>query len=78
MSAALDFYAYWNGSQVADVLQAVVGIVGTDGYRTGMSFLALAGFLTVMTVAAVRCRGGTSFGGLRRPSSFSSWCSSPR
>lgn len=58
MSAALDFYAYWNGSQVADVLQAVVGIVGTDGYRTGMSFLALAGFLTVMTVAAVRCRGG--------------------
>ena len=58
MSAALDFYAYWNGSQVADVLQAVVGIVGTDGYRTGMSFLALAGFLTVMTVAAVHCRGG--------------------
>ena len=58
MSAALDFYAYWNGSQVADVLQAVVGIVGTDGYRTGMSFLALAGFLTVMTVAAVRFRGG--------------------
>lgn len=58
MSAALDFYAYWNGSQVADVLQAVVGIVGTDGYRIGMSFLALAGFLTVMTVAAVRCRGG--------------------
>ena len=58
MSAALDFYAYWNGSQVVDVLQAVVGIVGTDGYRTGMSFLALAGFLTVMTVAAVRCRGG--------------------
>lgn len=58
MSAALDFYAYWNGSQVADVLQAVVGIVGTDGYRTGMSFLALAGFLTVMTVAAVRCCGG--------------------
>lgn len=58
MSAALDFYAYWNGSQVADVLQAVVGIIGTDGYRTGMSFLALAGFLTVMTVAAVRCRGG--------------------
>lgn len=58
MSAALDFYAYWNGSQVADVLQAVVGIVGTDGYRTGMSFLALAGFLTVMTVAAVRYRGG--------------------
>lgn len=58
MSVALDFYAYWNGSQVADVLQAVVGIVGTDGYRTGMSFLALAGFLTVMTVAAVRYRGG--------------------
>lgn len=58
MSAALDLYAYWNGSQVADVLQAVVGIVGTDGYRTGMSFLALAGFLTVMTVAAVHCRGG--------------------
>lgn len=58
MSVALDFFAYWNGSQVADVLQAVVGIVGTDGYRTGMSFLALAGFLTVMTVAAVRYRGG--------------------
>lgn len=58
MSVALDFYAYWNGSQVADVLQAVVGIVGTDGYRTGMSFLAIAGFLTVMTVAAVRYRGG--------------------
>lgn len=58
MSVALDFFAYWNGSQVADVLQAVVGIVGTDGYRTGMSFLAIAGFLTVMTVAAVRYRGG--------------------
>ncbi len=58
MSVALDFYAYWNGSQVADVLEAVVGIVGTDGYRTGMSFLAIAGFLTVMTVAAVRYRGG--------------------
>ena len=31
---ALDFYAYWNGAQVADLWTTLALITGTDDYRS--------------------------------------------
>ena len=45
------FYAYWNGAQIRDLLEAMVMIVGTGDFFGLLKSVALAGFLSVITVA---------------------------
>jgi conjugal transfer mating pair stabilization protein TraG len=51
------FYAFWNGPQLADLFNAIVAITDTSDYRVLMMSLLLVGFLSVMTLSAVRYRG---------------------
>lgn len=52
-----EFFAYWNGAQIRDLLEAMVAIVGTGDFIGLMQSVALAGFLSVITVCALRYRG---------------------
>lgn len=51
------FYAYWNGAQIRDLLEAMIMIVGTGDFFGLLKSVALAGFLSVITVAALRYKG---------------------
>ena len=42
---ALDFYAYWNGAQVADLWTTLALITGTDDYRSLLLCVALFGLI---------------------------------
>ena len=44
---ALDFYAYWNGAQVADLWTTLALITGTDDYRSLLLCVALFGLISV-------------------------------
>lgn len=51
---ALDFYAYWNGAQVADLWTTLALITGTDDYRSLLLCVALFGLICAAAGAAVR------------------------
>ena len=53
-----DFYAYWNGEEVATLFSSVSGLFGSSAYHTLLAVAALAGFLAVAAIAAVRYRAG--------------------
>lgn len=55
---ALDFYAYWNGAQVADLWTTLALITSTDDYRSLLLCVALFGLICAAAGAAVRYRGG--------------------
>lgn len=55
---ALNFYAYWNGAQVADLWTTLALITGTDDYRSLLLCVALFGLICAAAGAAVRYRGG--------------------
>ena len=55
---ALDFYAYWNGAQVADLWTTLALITGTDDYRSLLLCVALFGLICAAAGTAVRYRGG--------------------
>lgn len=52
-----EFFAYWNGSQIRDLFEAVVTITGSADYTGLLKTLILFGFLCVITVCALRYRG---------------------
>lgn len=52
-----EFFAYWNGSQIRDLFEAVVTITGSSDYTGLLKTLILFGFLCVITVCALRYRG---------------------
>lgn len=52
----MDFYAYWNAAQVAELLGAIAGIMGSPGYTTFLLVAAVFGFLLTAAAAAVRYR----------------------
>ena len=54
----LDFYAYWNGAQAADLFRAVAMMTGGASYSGAVKFAALFGFLCTVAAAMVRNRGG--------------------
>ncbi|MBP3438312.1 MAG: conjugal transfer protein TraG N-terminal domain-containing protein, partial [Sutterella sp.] len=54
---AYDFYAYWNGREVAELWTVIAAITSTDDYRTLIVAVMTGGFLAVMIGAAVRNRG---------------------
>lgn len=54
---AYDFYAYWNGREVAELWTVIAAITSTDDYRTLIAAVMTGGFLAVMIGAAVRNRG---------------------
>ena len=54
----LDFYAYWNGAQAADLFRAVAMMTGGASYSGAVKFAALFGFLCAVAAAMVRNRGG--------------------
>lgn len=58
ITEALDFYAYWNGAQVADLWTTLALITGTDDYRSLLLCVALFGLICAAAGAAVRYRGG--------------------
>lgn len=53
----MEFFAYWNGSQIRDLFEAVVAITGSSNYLGLLQTLILFGFLCVITVCALRYRG---------------------
>lgn len=55
---ALEFHAYWNGEDVAALFQSIVGIIHSAPYLTLLLSVVLIGFVTAMTSAAIRNRGG--------------------
>ena len=57
MKEAFDFYAYWNGAQVADLWNTIALITSTEDYRTLLLCVTLFGFIAVMIGSAVRNRG---------------------
>ena len=52
----MDFYAYWNAAQVADLFRALAGIMSSPGYTTFLLVAAVFGFLLTAAAAAVRYR----------------------
>lgn len=56
--SAMDFYAYWNGTEVADLWTTVSLITGTGDYRSLLLCVAILGLICVCAGAAVRNRGG--------------------
>ena len=54
---ACDFYAYWNGPDVAELWTVIAAMTATDDYRTLIAAVMTGGFLAVMIGAAVRNRG---------------------
>ena len=53
----MEFFAYWNGTQIRDLFEAVVAITGSSDYLGLLQTLILFGFLCVITVCALRYRG---------------------
>lgn len=43
----MEFFAYWNGSQIRDLFEAVVAITGSSDYLGLLQTLILFGFLCV-------------------------------
>lgn len=52
----MDFYAYWNAAQIADLLRALAGIMSSPGYTTFLLVAAVFGFLLTAAAAAIRYR----------------------
>ena len=52
-----EFFAYWNGSQIRALFEAVVAITGSADYTGLLKTLVLFGFLCVITICALRYRG---------------------
>ena len=59
---SLDYYAYWNGEAVRDLFEAVTAICGGGDFTGLIKTAALIGFLTVLTLGAMRFRGIESIG----------------
>ena len=53
----MEFFAYWNGSQIRDLFEAVVVITGSADFTGLLKTIILFGFLCVITVCALRYRG---------------------
>ena len=53
----MEFFAYWNGSQIRDLFEAVVAITGSPDFTGLLKTIILFGFLCVITVCALRYRG---------------------
>ena len=53
----MEFFAYWNGSQIRDLFEAVVAITGSADFTGLLKTIILFGFLCVITVCALRYRG---------------------
>ena len=53
----MEFFAYWNGSQIRDLFEAVVAITGSADFTGLLQTIILFGFLCVITVCALRYRG---------------------
>lgn len=53
----MEFFAYWNGSQIRDLFEAVVTITGSADFTGLLQTIILFGFLCVITVCALRYRG---------------------
>lgn len=53
----MEFFAYWNGSQIRDLFEAVVAITGSADFTGLLKTIILFGFLCVITVFALRYRG---------------------
>ena len=56
--SAMDFYAYWNGTEVADLWTTVSLITSTGDYRSLLLCVAVLGLICVAAGAAVKNRGG--------------------
>lgn len=56
--SAMDFYAYWNGTEVADLWTTVSLITSTGDYRSLLLCVAILGLICVAAGAAVKNRGG--------------------
>lgn len=54
---SVTFYAFWNGSEVADLFHAVAGITSTSNYTFLLVCAVLLGFLFVMMQSALKNRG---------------------
>lgn len=52
-----EFFAYWNGEQIRDLFEAVVALTSGGDYLGLLKSVMLLGFLTVITVCALRYRG---------------------
>ncbi len=53
----MEFFAYWEGSQIRDLFEAVVAITGSADFTGLLKTIILFGFLCVITVCALRYRG---------------------
>lgn len=53
----MEFFAYWNGSQIRDLFEAVVAITGSADFTGLLKTIILFGFLCVITICALRYRG---------------------
>ena len=49
----MEFFAYWNGSQIRDLFEAVVAITGSADFTGLLKTIILFGFLCVITVCAL-------------------------
>ena len=67
---ALDFYAYWNGAQVADLWTTLALITGTDDYRSLLLCVALFGLICAAAGAATSSSGSRPWSSSSRPHSF--------
>lgn len=56
--SAMDFYAYWNGTEVANLWTTVSLITSTGDYRSLLLCVAVLGLICVAAGAAVKNRGG--------------------
>ncbi len=54
---SVTFYAFWNGTEVADLFHAVAGITSTSNYTFLLVCAVLLGFLFVMMQSALKNRG---------------------
>lgn len=54
---AFDYYAYWNGEQIRDLFEIIVAITSGPDFIGLLKSVALAGFLCVLTIGALRYRG---------------------
>lgn len=52
-----EFFAYWNGEQIRDLFEAVVALTSGGDYLGLLKSVMLLGFLSVITVCALRYRG---------------------
>lgn len=52
-----EFFAYWNGEQIRDLFEAVVALTSGSDYLGLLKSVMLLGFLSVITVCALRYRG---------------------